>query len=370
MIRSDEDWLSVTDAFYSAAMDGNWNTPLEKFADATGSWSGELIGLGSASAVSFNWVTGIGPEWREDFVASGGADPNLNPYARAAFHIPELQVVQSGELLTREDWRSNPFINFHISHYDIRHVCLTPLLKQSDGLMVGLAVMRSTNQGEITPQQRKIFASLSQHLRSAVRMQIALESKGTEIMAGTLEALSLAAFVCNQAGAVRAMTPTAEAVIRRGDALRVRRGLLQAVFAEDTHNISEAVTLGALGMHCPGAPLARSLAIRGRSVPLVLEIFPLPKRDFAFGLEPHVLVLIRDRPANHGHVKALLQLAYGLTSTEADVALALATGQSPEAVAAARGTSLSTVRTQIRSLFTKLNVHRQSELIARINKLR
>jgi DNA-binding CsgD family transcriptional regulator len=370
MLRNDDEWLSIIDTFFSAALDGNWDTPLERFAAATGSWSGELIGLGSASAVSFNWVTGIGPEWREDFVASGGADPNLNPYARAAFHIPELQVVQSGELLTRKDWRSNPFINFHISRYDIRHVCLTPLLKQSDGLMVGLAVMRSTRQGEITSQQRKVFATLSQHLRSAIRMQIALESKGAQLMAGTLEAVSLTAFVCDHAGVVRAITPAAEALVRHGDALRLRHGQLQALFAEDTHKISEAMTLGALSMHRPGAPPARSVIIRGRSAPLVLDILPLPKREFSFGFEPRVLVVIRNRPADHGHVKTLLRAAYGLTAAEADVALSLTAGQSPEAIAAARGTSIGTVRTQIRTLFMKLHVRRQSELIARVNQLR
>jgi DNA-binding NarL/FixJ family response regulator len=68
-------------------------------------------------------------------------------------------------------------------------------------------------------------------------------------------------------------------------------------------------------------------------------------------------VAIRCEAPNPDRTLALLQAAYRLTAAEAAVALSLADGLPPEAIAAARGVSVGTVRVQIRTLFSKLGVH-------------
>jgi DNA-binding CsgD family transcriptional regulator len=59
----------------------------------------------------------------------------------------------------------------------------------------------------------------------------------------------------------------------------------------------------------------------------------------------------------------MLQQTYGLTLAEARLAGLLVAGHSLEEAVFALGTSLNTVKTQLRGLFTKLDVHRQSDLI-------
>lgn len=63
--------------------------------------------------------------------------------------------------------------------------------------------------------------------------------------------------------------------------------------------------------------------------------------------------------------KGLCQ-AFGLTAAEAAVASGLVQGCAVEAIATAKGTSVETVRTQIKKVMAKLGVHRQSELVARL----
>src|SRR5690606_21980999 len=100
------------------------------------------------------------------------------------------------------------------------------------------------------------------------------------------------------------------------------------------------------------------------------EVLSVPQRENSFCFEPRALVVVRSAPPDPDRMRILLRAAYGLTTAEVEVALGLAEGQSPESIAALRNASVATVRKQIRFIYDKLDVHRQSELIARINQLR
>lgn len=68
-------------------------------------------------------------------------------------------------------------------------------------------------------------------------------------------------------------------------------------------------------------------------------------------------------------LEALLRRAYRLTAAEAQVAVRVARGVSPKALAAERKTSWFTVRAQLRQIFDKMECRSQSELAHRITKL-
>ena len=56
---------AAIDAFQDAGVgQGSWETALRRFAEATGSRSGQLIGIGRDWATPFNWVTSIPKRWR------------------------------------------------------------------------------------------------------------------------------------------------------------------------------------------------------------------------------------------------------------------------------------------------------------------
>lgn len=59
----------------------------------------------------------------------------------------------------------------------------------------------------------------------------------------------------------------------------------------------------------------------------------------------------------------VLSRAFGLTETECDIARALVSGETAREIAQTRGRSLETVRSQVKSVLRKVDVHSQSELI-------
>lgn len=377
MMCDESQWLSVTDSFYAAAVgDKSWHSVLEGLAEATDSHNGELIGIGATAAVPFNIITNVAPDFLAEFSAIGGGDPAVNPRVRAGISAPILKVLTESDFMTPDEYRRDPHVTEVAQRWDIGYLCLTNLERQN-GLVIGLAVGRRPDQDHVTPEGRKRFASLAPHVRAAVRMQMALENQGATLVAGAMEALSVAAFVCDRTGRVRALTPAAEKLVSSGRDLQLRLGELRASTPAGSRALTDAIRVAAAGLVKPGKPLFKTLVLHSAcsgSAPLMLEITALPRQwSHEFSFAPRVLVIARGAGAGGdagvARRAALLQAGYGLTRSETDVALRLAAGNTAEVIAASRGASLETVRTQIKSIRAKLRVGGQLELVAILNQM-
>ena len=64
-----------------------------------------------------------------------------------------------------------------------------------------------------------------------------------------------------------------------------------------------------------------------------------------------------------------LHSRFHLTPAEVRIALGIARGESLATIAIANGTSVETVRTQLKSVFNKTGTHRQAELAVLIGRL-
>ncbi|WP_444999256.1 response regulator [Halomonas mongoliensis] len=131
---------------------------------------------------------------------------------------------------------------------------------------------------------------------------------------------------------------------RPGQAQRLRRAL-NAVM--DANNRSDEVEC----LRLPRQGERRDLLI------IACSLNPPPQ-------EPAAVVLISD-PEQRSHIpQQVLARLFGLTPTEARIALALAEGRRSEEVAAQMSISPTTVAFHLRNLFQKTDTRRQSELIA------
>lgn len=369
MIRNDEQWLGVADAFHAAAFDERgWYPALEQLAVTTGSRGGELITFGADATVPMHLMTGVDPDLIPAFEAGGGCTPEFNPRVKAGFAAPALQVLAEADFLTPDEHKHHPHYREFARPWDIPFICLTTL-DRTDNLLIGLAVVRSERQGHINSEQRRVFASIAPHVRAAVRTQMALENKGPALLAGALEALSIAAFICDGSGNVRAMTPSAEALVGDGRTLRLKQRRLQAQSHEDTRALENAIDTATNGLFRPAHPVMKTVLIRSAHTPLVLEVVSLPRREWEFGFPVRALVVVRGPRNTQARKMAILQTAYRLTPAEVEIALQIADGRTAEAIAASRGVAIGTVRSQIKAIFPKLGVTRQLELVACINQL-
>jgi uncharacterized protein YhfF/DNA-binding CsgD family transcriptional regulator len=175
---------------------------------------------------------------------------------------------------------------------------------------------------------------------------------------------------------LRSANPAAEALLRRGDGLRLREGQLRARDPRDERAVAAAVaaasrrtTSGAVeGRGGPGDAL---LAVgRGDDrPPYRLGVFALPGDDAAptgRHADPSVLLLVGDPERDAAPARSeedLLARAFGLTPAEARLAARLAAGASLTEAADALGVTRNTARAQLRAVFDKAEVRRQGELV-------
>jgi DNA-binding CsgD family transcriptional regulator len=372
MSFDDDQFLEVTESFQNAALDGgSWHSALRSLAHATGSRSGELIGLGSDATVPFNIVTDIDPLFVQDFVAMGGGNPQLNPRVGAGNAVRPLTVLTESDFIRHHEYREHRLMQHLASRWDLAYSCLTPL-ERHDGILVGLAVVRSNSEGHITNEQRAVFTAAAPHVRAAVRTQLALEGNGAAILAGAMDALSIPAFVCDRSGTVKAMTGPAETLASTGRHLMLKLGRLLAASAEDSKSLSDAIDAATVLHTRPQRLALRTVIVRAPEAggePLALDVIALPSRHYEFLFTPRVLVIARGSAGRDRRRDAILQAAYALTAAETDIALRLVEGHTVEAIAGSRRVSVATIRAQIKAVLAKVGVKRQIELVSRLRQL-
>jgi DNA-binding CsgD family transcriptional regulator len=371
MVNDDTQVLQLADLFYGAALGSNsWYQALEALASATGSRTGQLIAIGPNALVPLNVMTNTDPALHPDFAAKRGGDPNINPRVKAGMFAPVLKVLAECDFITPEEHKVHRHYEEFARPWDIPYICLSTLDRR-EGLLVGLAVNRSEREGHISAAEREIFAALAPHVRAAVRMQMALESEGLKLLTGTLESLSIPAFVCDRAGRVQSMTPAAESLSASGEVLQIKGELLQGTNEVDQRSLQDAIekAAGATGLtdRLPTSVIMRPA--RTTSAPVILDVIRLPSRTLELGIDVRVLIVPQGGAAGESRRRLLLQTIYKLTAAETDVAMQLAQGRTAEVIAEDRGVAIATVRAQIKSILAKLGMSRQVELVARLGQL-
>jgi DNA-binding CsgD family transcriptional regulator len=371
MIRDDEHWLQLTDEFHAAAIDpGRWYGALSAFAGATGSRHGQLVCMGEDASMTFNLLTDVDPSLPDAFLAAGGADPSINPRRRAGISRPPLTVIAESDFITPDACQRDTHYREFAIPWDVPYICLTTLERRA-GLLVGLAVVRSKQQGHIDDVGRRVFSTIAPHVRAAVRTNLMLADQWSALACDAFEMLSIPALVCDRAGRVRRLTPSAEALVAGNRGLELRFGKLAALRTSESAALTTAIEAAGKDRRV-GAAAHHVVVVHGPEgmPPLVLDIIPLPSRALLATFDARALVLVRGIGANGDKRRsALLQSVYGMTAAETEIALQLAQGKLPEAIAKQRNVSIGTVRAQIKALLPKAGVSRQVELVARLNQL-
>lgn len=358
--------MRLADQFASAAVDGSlWMPALVNLAEATGSARGQLIGIGNSAAVPFNWVNDFSDEGLADFVEIEGGSPMVNP--RIAVSAGASLLVVHGEADYDAAVAALPtdIYRAFASDHDIPYGCQSKLIEDGHGI-VGLAVLRTERDGRTTPEQRRLFGQVAPYVRSAVRMQMALEEAGADLVMGTVELVGGAVFVCTEDGRIAAMSPSAERLLASGR-MRIKGNRLEAGNHRDTVALRAAM---AQQEHVAGA-VFRSLALAGEpgQLPLVIDVCRAPMAPWRFNFTPRLIVIVRSGRRWHDEREKILRQLYNLSAAEADVAVRLARGERRQAIAEARQTSVETVQAQLKAIFAKLGISREVELVSMLGDL-
>jgi len=313
-------------------------------------------------------MTDIEPAYQREFVEIEAYRPDVN--WRVAASGRTLEIVSERHYDAVRAQMVSSVYDDHCRRWGGMFGAQTVLAQGSDGL-IGLAIIRAESEGRTNLRERRVFADGAEHALAAVRMQRAMAHRGVKLLTGTLESLGLAAFLLDREGRIAALTPQAEALVSAQEAgvLRLNRGTLEALRSDAALQAAIGRALAShpglaaqvqqlwLDSACEGAPGMRCDVIR------------LPRREFGFGFDPRVMLVMRSAADLPDRASAALRQALGLTGAETEIALRLANGMDRDAIAAERSTSPQTLATQIKAILSKSDVKREAELVALVNRL-
>jgi DNA-binding CsgD family transcriptional regulator/PAS domain-containing protein len=218
-----------------------------------------------------------------------------------------------------------------------------------------------------TPDRVKLMSGLVPHLQQALRTQdklAALADSAVEL-AGVLEVVRHGVIIVAGEHLVINLNSAAERIVRAEDGLYMRAGRMAATSTRAEQELHCAIR-NALEGEPSTVRTGRSLTCFRPSGkrPYVIHVLPSHRRNADEPLrQPMALVLVIDPDDEPEPAVSLLRRLYGLTKTEAEVALRVMRGTDLKQIAEELSISYGTVRTHLQHVFDKTDTHRQAELV-------
>jgi DNA-binding CsgD family transcriptional regulator len=318
------------DQFYTATLETGVEGMLAFLASRFGAAALGITTRASSGAVAQRW-RGLEPAFDEAYLAHfHDRDPYLQGAARLGLR-PGLcaagrQLVDDGERA------KSPLIHELFRPFGFGDL-QGGILCQDETKLVSLGMMRPSDAEDFTPRDAETLQRYIPHVRNGLRIA-SLAHGGARAFA--------AATVCKR-GRVLEVT---------GDEARLLRTLVRHCGELQPRNDALVPAFSAAVARACSAGIPST--VRATDALLLVT----PSELGGARVEAH------DLGAASEAAREAVREAFRLSAAEADLACAIADGDDPSCFAARRGVRISTVRTQLRSVFRKTGTTKQAELAA------
>lgn len=247
----------------------------------------------------------------------------------------------------------------------LHHMIGNTLIAEGE-LVANITLMRPHDMPTFDAAEVRGFEHLTRHMQRALQTSYALEARavGGDRWAA-LAALPAAAAVVDDSLRLAFANAPMDALLRGGRALTLRSGRIAAVDAA-----AQARLVAAVRSATEAPPPAVWLPSASAGGVVLLDVTPVSAPSARYlPSRPHVLLSVRRGALSAQEIAAVLRERYGCTRSEVALAVLLAQGMALNAAAAEMGLTYGTVRVYLKTLFQKLDVHSQAQLVAALARL-
>lgn len=263
------------------------------------------------------------------------------------------------DVFTEAEWEADPIRRDYFAPRGYGWGIATGI-KVPNGDLLVLHGERKLKDGPVPRAAIGRLDRLRPHFARAALMSNRVAFERVQGAVAALEVVGIPAAIVDDAGRAIAtnallddMTP--EVVMPRRARIALADPAADAVLATALENVRARRALE--------APQSIPVAARNGHPPMVVHVHPVRRSARDVFSSSSAIVLVTPVSVSDMPSAALLQGLFDLTPAEAKVASALGGGKTITQIAAGSGTSASTIRNQIRSVFTKTGLHRQSDLV-------
>lgn len=281
----------------------------------------------------------------------------INPFT----DLPEGKVVSQFEHLTERGFKQSAFYRDYLQFEDTSHILGFDL--RTGGFLTQIRITRTAGGAPYSIDERERCERIIPHIRQAMDIYQRLENSRSEheVYSGAVEQFALGAIILDAHNDILRCNPIAEAILDEGDGL-VRSGR-RLMLASAGGDAEFRAFLRDAAANAGGAHIFRLERPSGRRA---IGIFarPIASPDYLQATGAPALALYLADPERRMMVDiGALRELFDLTPMEASIAASLANGLTVQESAVRLGIAHNTVRAHLRSIYAKLGVTRQSQLV-------
>ena len=348
--------------------DARWPRTSALIDDACGATGNALVaseGFGESARVLFRACYRRGlrdEEQEEDYFRNYHHRDERVP---RLWQLPDSSLTHVSDLYTEQEKKTSPAYNEIMVRLGDRNGVAVRLDDRS-GTRITWGFADPSQPGDWGAQQIDMIERLIPHVRQFVRVRRALASARalSSSLSGLLDNSRMGVILLDRDGRILEANDRALEILRRGDGLCDRNGVLETWLPADSSSLQK-VLAGALppsgGQGAAGTATVRRL---GGACKLMLHVNPVAAPALDFGARRVAALLLVLEPGGQAVLdKDLVAEAFGLTAAECEVAVMLSEGRTPRVIAALTGRRINTVYNLIRFAYQKLGVSRQADVV-------
>jgi DNA-binding CsgD family transcriptional regulator len=365
MLPSPQKLSDLLGLLYDAASDPVlWSPFLEQVAKASKATSAAMVVHDfqrPLCTVSTGWE--LDPELQNLYEAHYHS---LDVWAERGLNQPAGSIVISHAICPLHELRKTEIYNDLYIPSKIEHAAFA-VLKRTETCLAGFSLYRDRWQPEFDEPDVQLLRFLTPHLQRAFDLHFRLSDlKGhSDGLEAAMNTFLKPVFVLDGKGKIVFMNTTATALLAEKDGLQTLSGVLSAERSAESEFLLNTVRSAATSFAGGRGMAGDTLFISRRNRP-ALQLFIAPIHDGSLRHDARhaaVVVFVSDPLRTQRPGVAVLHKRFGLTPAECRVALLLSDGHSPKEIANTVGVTDNTVRSQIKSIFSKTGVRRQSDLV-------
>ena len=299
--------------------------------------------------------------YREQFFS---LDPFIN--------LPLDRVVALEDILPDDELISSDYYQHYLKPIDLFRI-LGVDTAEPGGMIARLRISRRGSEDGFKSSERELLEFVTPHLRRAIEIYARLNRMTAErdVYAGAVDQLSVASIILDEQGKLLTTNAVGRALLDQGAGLSLRDGRLMVEGREFNKELQSALTTIIKAQQNGETSVVRALRVPRPGVrsDLGLVIKPVPLSEWSEGQSsPSAAIFISDPDLKESTSRQVLGELFALTPAEANLATLLARGLSLAQVSDAQHISQHTARAQLKSIFAKMGVSRQAELVRLVLK--
>lgn len=346
----------ISDIYEAAIVTDKWQAVLDGLAEIADAEGALLFAAapGAPRWVSSPAIQSTVLEWTESKWFHD------NPRGQRLVPIDEPRFLTDLDAFTIEEMDASDYYTELLRPRGLGW-CVGTSIRSPSGDTLVCSIEKAYKKGPVPREVAERLDGLRPHLARAALLsgRLGLERASTAV--ATLELIGLPAAAVTGAGRVVSanagiLERMPSITIGVNDILQLPNPLAQSL-------LMEAV---ALSCHRSEVNVGRSIPVSGTKQTPAFVVHVVPLRGAGLDLFTGALSIVFVTPVvpNSSPAPELLRVLFDLSPAEARIASQLTDGRSIEQIALSSGLSLNTIRTQLKSVFSKTGVQRQAELVS------